>query len=63
MTLTPRDQKILRRIQRQVGQKPTGEMDSETLLAIEETLGVARKFFSRLTYTGPVKPPARLRGE
>lgn len=60
MNLTARDRPLLRRIQRQVGQKPTGELDTATLLAIEETLAIAHKFFSRLTAAPPVKHARRV---
>ena len=54
MKSTARDRKIIRQIQRQVGQPETGEMDTPTLLAIEETLAIAHKFFTRLVT--PVQP-------
>ena len=42
---TEADRELIRSIQERVGVEQTGTVDSETLLAIDETLAIARKLF------------------
>jgi hypothetical protein len=58
MTFTAADQKLIRVIQARVGVDPTGELDRVTLLAIDEVLGIAHKFFTRLSGTDRNNFPA-----
>ncbi|MDR3406400.1 MAG: hypothetical protein P4L99_28200 [Chthoniobacter sp.] len=45
--LTEHDRETIREIQERVGVDQTGEIDSQTVLAIHETLGLAQKLFIR----------------
>ncbi len=53
---TEHDRETIRQIQERCGVEPTGVIDSQTILAIHETLGIAQKLFVR---TFVATPPAR----
>jgi hypothetical protein len=53
--LTDHDRQTIREIQQRIGVEPTGEIDSQTVLAIHETLGIAHKFFAR--FLGKIPEP------
>lgn len=44
---TEHDRETIREIQKRCGVEPTGVIDSATILAIHETLGIAHKLFIR----------------
>ncbi|HEY3898905.1 MAG TPA: hypothetical protein VGM54_09850 [Chthoniobacter sp.] len=45
--LTAHDSETIKQIQERVGVEQTGEMDSKTVMAIHETLGLLQKFLTR----------------
>lgn len=52
------DRETIREIQERVGVDQTGEMNTETLLAIRETLGLAQKLFIAKFARPSLTPPA-----
>ena len=53
---TEADRELIRSIQERVGVDQTGVVDSATLMAIDETLAIARKLFVE-KYTAAFNPP------